>query len=526
MKSTGKTSLYARYLPLLPAFVCFIGNSPKWTIPVCAWLGVAFLLRFVRQVTWWRGLLFGTIVTFAAGMIANQGVMPFPLPVKTIIIAVGSLLGIIPYMLDKWLARRYPSFLSTLIFPASFTLLDFWAASNSQGGTWGSIAYTQHALSPLFQLASVTGIWGIGFLIYWFGSTINYAYERSVEGRSFRTGVAVYGALFLIVITYGVLRLRVAENSDAGTLTVAALTVDNTSLIEQMYFAETGDRIAVPPDVDQTDPIVQRTQAVLVKFIAEPDAPRFTTIYDEAHRLLDELLALSEEAVEEGARLIAWSEGVLMVAEHREQEYIERTRAFAKKHRIYLYFPLATILPGEPEPGRPFLENKILVIDPAGAIVDVYFKNKLVPGEPSVPGDGRLDVIEAPAGRLSHAICYDADFPALMDQLHEQQARLLVLPSGDWRAISPYHTHMAIARAIENGTALLRPVTRGLSVATDPFGRILAQDDYFADERYYLTADIPMAKVRTLYAGWGNWLVYGSIPLLLAGIFGGVKTER
>lgn len=526
MRSTDKNLFTSNYLPLLLAFGCFIGNSPKWAVPVFAWLGVALMLRFVRQVSWWRGLLFGTLAGFTAGMIANYQVMPFPLPMMATILLVASFLSMLPYLLDKWLAGRYPSFLSTLIFPAALTLLDFWAASNSPSGTWGNIAYTQYGFSPLFQLVSVTGIWGIGFLIYWFGTVANYVYERANTGGYYRGGLVIYGMLFLLAAGYGTIRLQLAKNSNAPVLTAAAITVENNSLLEKIYFGATGEQIDVPVDISLTEPVILEAQRGLAQFIAEPAAPRFAIVYDEAHLLLDQLFALSEEAIAEGAQLVAWSEGVLMTGQHREDEYITRAQAFAKKHQIYLYFPLETMLPGEVTPGQPHMENKILVIDPRGEIADIYFKNIPVPGEPSVPGDGRLDIIEAPQGRLSHAICFDADFPWLMDQLHEQAAQLVVIPSGNWRAINPYHTHMAIARAIENGTALLRPVSRGLSVATDAYGRILARDDYFADERHYLVAAIPMAEVHTLYARWGNWLVYVSFPLLALGIFGRWRGER
>ena len=38
---------------------------------------------------------------------------------------------------------------------------------------------------------------------------------------------------------------------------------------------------------------------------------------------------------------------------------------------------------------------------------------------------------------------------------------------------------MAIFRAIENGMSVIRQADEGLSIATDPYGRILAQTDFF-----------------------------------------------
>ena len=74
---------------------------------------------------------------------------------------------------------------------------------------------------------------------------------------------------------------------------------------------------------------------------------------NEGFRLLDELLSLSREAVDEGARLVAWPEGVLITAKGREEEYIDRVRTFAREHNIYLFFPLASIFKGDAKAGAP-----------------------------------------------------------------------------------------------------------------------------------------------------------------------------
>ena len=518
MTAPQRSSNLTLYLSLFFAFLCFVGNSPKWTIPLAPWLGVAFLLHFVRSVRWWKGLLLGVLASFAGAAIANYEVIPFPLPVMLAILIVSSILGMLPYLADKWLARSYPSFFSTLLFPAVFTLLDFWAASHSQAGTWGMIGYTQYKVAPLFQLASLTGIWGIGFLIYWFGSAANYIAERIRQEQPYRRAAGVYLSFLALAFLYGSVRLQLAKHSDAPAVKVAAVTVENLSLMEQMYFAETGEEIHVPKTISQSDPLLQKVSRVMASFVKEPGAARFAVVYDQSHLLMDELLTLSRQAAGEGARMIGWSEGVLMAGKDREGEYVARAQQFARENGVYLYFPMAAVFRSDPLSGEPFMENKIFLIDPEGEILNTYLKNRPVPGEPSVPGDGILPAIETPYGRLSQAICYDADFPDLMDLLQEQKIRLFYLPSGDWRAISPYHSYMAVARSIENGAALVRPVSGGLSIATDPYGRVLARDDFFEDDQHYLLAEIPLATVTTLYGRWGNWMVYLRGLLLLPGI--------
>ncbi len=42
-------------------------------------------------------------------------------------------------------------------------------------GTQGNPAYTQYSNLPLLQLLSVTGLWGIVFVMSWLASLVNWA---------------------------------------------------------------------------------------------------------------------------------------------------------------------------------------------------------------------------------------------------------------------------------------------------------------------------------------------------------------
>ena len=149
-----------------------------------------------------------------------------------------------------------------------------------------------------------------------------------------------------------------------------------------------------------------------------------------------------------------------------------------------------------------FIENKVLTFDPEGKLLNTYFKNIPVFGvEPSFPGDGTIPVIETPYGGLSPIICYDADHPQLIQQVSDQGTDMLVVPTGDWKAISPYHTHMAAIRCIENGISMLKSTSNGLSAVIDDKGRILAGYDYFDDaEVKKIVYDFNISSSDTMYA--------------------------
>jgi apolipoprotein N-acyltransferase len=83
---------------------------------------------------------------------------------------------------------------------------------------------------------------------------------------------------------------------------------------------------------------------------------------------------------------------------------------------------------------------------------------------------------------------------------------LLVVPSRDWIEIDPVHSRMAAFRAVENGTSVVRQVDEGLSIVVDPYGRVLAQVDFFGATDRTMVAQVPTRHVTTLYPVLGPWL--------------------
>ena len=138
--------------------------------------------------------------------------------------------------------------------------------------------------------------------------------------------------------------------------------------------------------------------------------------------------------------------------------------------------------------------------------------------EASTPGDGTIPVVETPYGRLSTSICYDADFPSQMLQLGKNKTDILLLPSGDWSAIAPYHTYMAAFRGIENGNAVLRQASGGLSAYMDYRGKLLKSFDFYQPGKKFWMADVPVGNVSTLYTVVGDAFAYVCIAIALSGL--------
>jgi apolipoprotein N-acyltransferase len=120
-------------------------------------------------------------------------------------------------------------------------------------------------------------------------------------------------------------------------------------------------------------------------------------------------------------------------------------------------------------------------------------------------------MLDTPFGRLSAAICFDADFPRLLAQAGARRADIVLVPSNDWRAIDPWHTQMASFRAIEQGVNLVRHTSQGLSAAFDYQGRALATMDHYAATERTLVSQVPTRGVPTLYAWLGDWFAWATL---------------
>jgi apolipoprotein N-acyltransferase len=245
------------------------------------------------------------------------------------------------------------------------------------------------------------------------------------------------------------------------------------------------------------------------------------SVVEKLARLQAWFLEGSRREARAGARLIAWPEQNLLVFAEDEPAFLARAQRLAAEEHVYLVMGLGTVHPGTPLP----FENKSVVIDPSGKVLVSYLKSRPVAGwEASVMrrGDGRLPIMDMPEGRLATAVCFDADFPELMRQTGQGGADLLVVPANEWRKVKDVHVQMAVFRAIENGVALLRPASFGISSAVDPWGRVLGMSDHFSTGDRTMTAQIPMEHIATLYARTGDLFAW----LCVAGVLAAVVVVR
>ena len=157
-------------------------------VPVIAWLAPVLLLRFTRTQRLRVGLPALVLVLSLTSLVALLGGF-FPVEGGVgyaFFVAGFGLAGAMPYAVDRWAAGRISTMARTLVFPTASTAIEFLTTVGSPFGTAGSTAYSQYASLPLVQLVSLTGIWGLTFLVCWFASVVNEMWESGLNRPSAR----------------------------------------------------------------------------------------------------------------------------------------------------------------------------------------------------------------------------------------------------------------------------------------------------------------------------------------------------
>jgi apolipoprotein N-acyltransferase len=471
-------------------------------IPVTAWLAPVFLMRFTRSHRPLVGLPVLVLAMSAAMVVAlrNDFFPVFDGPGYYLFVATLGVGGALPFAVDRLLAPRLDGVARTLVFPAAATTAELLGTFGNPFGTAGSTAYSQYGSLPLMQVMSITGIWGLTFLICWLAPVANQLWERGWTGSAVKAPAVLLVAAITAALLFGGVRLAFAA-PESETVRVAALAPDR-ELSELAYSA---------PD------LTSGSQDERVTARDEHFAP-----------VLDDLFERSEQEAVAGAKIIAWSEAAARTLEEDQDGVVARAAELAREHEVYLQVSMIVQLPaGNVAAGGPANENHAVLLDPSGSVVWDYQKIHPTPNDGQDPVPGDLPTVETPYGRLATIICQDDFFPGLVRQAGAADVDILLVPSSDWDSVAPWHAQQAPFRAIENGVALVRPTRLGVSLATDAQGRLLGHKaDYPVAEDQTLVVSVPTEGNDTLYAAIGDVFAYLSVAGLLVLAVAGFRAKE
>ncbi|MEJ2505967.1 MAG: nitrilase-related carbon-nitrogen hydrolase [Ignavibacteriaceae bacterium] len=427
-----------------------------------------FTNRYLHGAYFINPFLFILLALWISNIIIWQGMMPIPGVFYYVICFMMSLFTSLSYLINRIFCTKIKGIISTFIFPSVVVVIDFIVVSTIPSGSFGSLAHTQSYL-PILQLASVTGIWGIVFFIAWTASFVNWLWDNDFEIKRVQKGVFLYGITLLILIFFGQIRLNlISKNND--TVKIASVTLDKN--LEREFHS-----------------------------ISEID--EFDRIYD---KIGQSFIESCDKAIQAGAKIIFGQETLLGIWHENEQDYFENIKKIASRDSVYIGLSIALITE-EARNNKAPAKNKIIWISPDGKIVSEYYKAKPLYGK-RIYGDGRLQYFDTTYGRICSAICFDMDFPNVINQIRKSNIDIMIVPANDWKEISPYHTFVAASRAIEYGFNMVRSTGHGLSASFNFKGEVLSRLDYFNSPENMMISDVPINGVNTIYSLCGNYFAF------------------
>lgn len=452
------------YLYLLITFaLSFLSSGGKWNIPVAAWITPIFLLRFYRQSNRpWLDFLLLWVAAAIPLIVSWNGATLFPRPGEIGLFLAAAPIALIAVVIDRHFHVRFPTSAWMLfIFPIAATAIDFFQSSGGPIGSFGAAAYSQRGFLPVMQIASVTGLWGITFVMSLFAGLVNHVWENGFQFT--RIPLAAAAAVVLIV---GLGWVR----------TLLPTQPKQTALIAGFSLPE----------------------GTLSRAISQYKRGNVTGL-DQLHAAeLDHI----RKAAQDGANIVILQEGGVMGTTEQIEKMIVNAGALAKEAGIYIVLPTFDFQQTPPV-------NSVSIIDPTGAVALTHIKYGGNLFEGTRKGDGVLQTLDTPYGRISAIICWDADFPNTVKQAGAQGVDLLFIPSQDWLGVRDIHAGMATFRAVENGMTIFRQTGQGVSLVSDPYGRVLSRVDSFeeaATGNFVAVQNVQTSirSVNTLYPALGD----------------------
>jgi apolipoprotein N-acyltransferase len=360
--------------------------------------------------------------------------------------------------------RRGSLFLASLALPVYWVAYEYLTAMASPHSTWGNLAYTQMNCLPVIQIAAISGLWGITFIVFLFAGAA--AALLSGAGERWQRG-----ALAIVV----------------GFVVCAALVFGKWRL--------------------QSSPTAQ---LVAVMLIAK-DVPMSVYLGSEeqALELLGEYVAEIRRVTPAGTQAVVLPEKIGRISESAlpEVDSLYSSVASATHAAIVLGLVRNT-------PSGAFNSSRLYSAD--GNLQANYDKHHLVPGvEPEKPGDKRV-ILDEPSGRWGLQICKDMDFPKLSREYAVEGANLLLVPAWDFNLDRWLHSRMAVLRAVENGFALARSARNGLLTLSDNRGRILTEATTVPGRFVSITGKVNVSPEETFYTRAGDWFAWLCVAVFVS----------
>jgi apolipoprotein N-acyltransferase len=216
------------------------------------------------------------------------------------------------------------------------------------GFPWNLLGTSQYQLTPLIQIASVTGVYGISFLVVWASLSL-FSAGRMIFAKPnsrFAWQPEIFLPLFVVAGLFAFGEIKLERGRPAREF-------------------QTSDHAGEPP-------------ALLRVTLIQPSVPQ-NLIWDESQNAnrFQQLLALTESALTNKTDLLIWPEAA--VPELTTNNYIAITNLI-RAHHVWMIFNADDVVPranATNEYDNDYF-NSAFLFDPDGNCAGIYHKRKLV----------------------------------------------------------------------------------------------------------------------------------------------------
>ncbi len=519
------------------ALLLFLAFPPADLGPLAFVAFVPLLLAVRRAATYRGALLCGAVAALAylaafawVASVAVLGWLALAAYVGAYTVAAASAI--------RCFQRRFPV---AWPLPAAllWTGLEFLRASVGPGFPWLFLGYTQYRFNALVQVACWGGVFGLSFVVFFVNAALaGVIAPPAAEARH-------PGCRWLMLLAAGTL---LATCAGYGAVTRGRLTVEDgpvVGVVQQNFPRRVAEIFGEPKSEDE--------------------------VYDAVDAEIRKAAELSLGLRADRPELIVWPETTVGVPLNVAPELFRRPRereTLMETLRLFrqigdevgshvlvgapCYFPrsagyVETLLYGTDVTD---FANSAVLYSPDAAFVDRYDKIRLVPFGEYVPFSNVLPFLQAltpltrqltpgpeevvfslpqadgEAVRFGALICYEDVFPALTRAFRRKGAEFLVnLTDEGWYWIPGelrQHLAMAVFRAIETRTTVVRAANTGISCFINPRGEVFAKLAPHAEGA--LSAPVQLCDARPPYVRWGD--LFGAACLAASAVLGGLLLVR
>ena len=436
-----------------------------------------------------------------------------------------------------------------LYFAAIYTLYEWAKSSGFLGYPWGTVSSAMYKWPLLMQTASITGTYGITFVIIMFNAIAaeflmlyygNYSLQKTKYCQTVQMA-KLLGMLLALMLLHGLVQYDIVRKPIKELTAILVQQNSNpwdedsdekSILVSQRLTQEKIDELKMQ---DRKADLVIWSEGCLHKNF--PGGENYYTWFPPEKPLVEFVKDIKVPCIFGGS--VTRSRKIMHNGKKASRrEYYNSALLFdedghyrgyyAKNHLV----PFAEALPFMEVPAIHAFMEKVVGISAGWTPGDqyVYFdvpcrvtENFRLPAVKDIDLNKdymqqKLEEKTPYTVRLSTPICFDDAFTDIMRPLFLNGCELFVNITDDsWslkRSSEIQHFVIASYRAIEYRTTLIRSANAGYSVVVDPAGKVIADQPLF--EESSIVYDVPVYEHKmTTYARFGNWLPYLCIVIFV-----------